>query len=463
MKAFSLLSRLLAAAVLVGAVAVPAVAQITTGTVTGTIKDEQGLAVPGATVVLVSETRQTRSAPAVTGTSGDFVFPNVSADTYAVEVTMDGFRTTRRGNVAVSGGDRIGVGDLTLSVGGASETVTVTGDAPLIQSQSGERSFRITTTEVENLPIGTGRNFATLTALTPGVTGTTTRLGGGGQNNIMMDGVSTMDTGNNGQLLQMNPEAIAEVKVLTAGYQAEYGRSSGLQITAVTKGGSNQFHGSLYGIMRNSDWNSNSWVNQINGTPKQVTKDSDYGYSFGGPVGRPGGENKLFFFYSQEYRPRTSANILRQFRVPTALERQGDFSQTRDNNGNLFNLIRGPAVDLAVRCGEHCGVFSGRRSARQNSAGPALSDGHQYSEALARAEHHAGARDELQPRVPVAAAQDAQLPAGRSSGLPVLLEAADDGEIHGPEGIPRHHAGNDSRIQRHLQRVSVGACDRDDS
>jgi hypothetical protein len=199
MKASQFLSRLLRAAVLVGIAALPAVAQITTGTVTGTIKDEQGLAVPGATVVLVSETRQTRSAPAVTGTSGDFVFPNVSADTYAVEVTMDGFRTTRRGNVAVSGGDRIGVGDLTLSVGGASETVTVTGDAPLIQSQSGERSFRITTTEVENLPIGTGRNFATLTALTPGVTGTTTRLGGGGQNNIMMDGVSTMDTGNNGQ------------------------------------------------------------------------------------------------------------------------------------------------------------------------------------------------------------------------------------------------------------------------
>ena len=173
----------------------------------------------------------------------------------------------------------------------------------------------------------------------------------------MMDGVSTMDTGNNGQLLQMNPEAIAEVKVLTAGYQAEYGRSSGLQITAVTKGGSNQFHGSLYGIMRNSDWNSNSWVNKINGTPKQVAKDSDYGYSFGGPVGRPGGENKLFFFYSQEYRPRTSANILRQFRVPTALERQGDFSQTRDNNGNLFNLIKDPRSTSPCTAANTAGCF----------------------------------------------------------------------------------------------------------
>ena len=78
----------------------------------------------------------------------------------------------------------------------------------------------------------------------------------------MMDGVSTMDTGNNGQLLQMNVEAIAEVKVLTSGYQAEYGRSSGLQITAVTKSGTNRFRGSLYDVERNSDWNANSWANK---------------------------------------------------------------------------------------------------------------------------------------------------------------------------------------------------------
>ena len=75
-----------------------------------------------------------------------------------------------------------------------------------------------------------------------------------------MDGVAIMDTGNNGQMLQTNVEAIAEVKILTSGYQAEYGRSSGLQITAVTKSGSNRFRGSLYDVQRNSDWNSNSKV-----------------------------------------------------------------------------------------------------------------------------------------------------------------------------------------------------------
>jgi hypothetical protein len=323
-----------------------AAAQITTGTVAGSIKDDQGLRVPGATVVLISDTRGTRMAPVVTNATGDFVVPNVTADTYTIEVSMSGFKSLRRSGIAVSGGDRVGLGELTLSVGGTSEVVTVTTEAPLIQSQSGERSFSITADQVANLPIpGTnGRSFSSVTAFTPGVLtggqGGGTRLGGGGQNNIMMDGVSTMDTGNNGQLLQMNPEAIAEVKVLTSGYQAEYGRSSGLQITAVTKGGSNRFHGSVYDVERNSDWNANSWVNTINGTPKAVDKQRDWGYAFGGPVGKPGGNNKLFFFYSQEYRPRTSANTLRQFRVPTAAERAGDFSASLDNNGKLIGALK---------------------------------------------------------------------------------------------------------------------------
>src|SRR5207247_10390056 len=143
-------------------------------------------------------------------------------------------------------------------------------EAPLIRAKSGERSFTVTTQSVENLPVA-NRNFAGFAALVPGtvqqgsgggvaqggVAGGVQRLGGGGQNNIMMDGVSTMDTGNNGILLQMNVESIAEVKVLTSSYQAEYGRSSGLQITAVTKSGTNQFRGSRYGVCRDCDWNSN--------------------------------------------------------------------------------------------------------------------------------------------------------------------------------------------------------------
>ena len=284
--------------------------------------------------------------PAVTNETGDYVLPNITPDTYTIEITMAGFKTLKRAGVAVSGGDRVAVGALVIEVGGATETVDVTAEAPLIQASSGERSFTVTTSSVENLPLS-NRNFAILTQLTPGVTGTTTRLGGGGQNNIMMDGVSTMDTGNNGQMLQMNVEAIAEVKVLTSGYQAEYGRSSGLQITAVTKSGTNRIHGSLYDVERNSDWNENSWVNQKNGLPKTIQKERDWGYSVGGPVGKPGGTNKLFFFYSHEYRPRESGRQVNRFRVPTLAERQATSRprpiRTATRFPNLFDFTTGGA------------------------------------------------------------------------------------------------------------------------
>jgi hypothetical protein len=345
-------------------VASPVLAQITTGTVTGSVKDPSGAVIPGATIVLTSETRGTKSAPAVTNETGTYVFPNVTPDTYTVEVTLQGFKTVRHGGIVVSGGDRVGMPTLTLDPGAIAETVTVVGQSPLVQTQSGERSFAVTSAQIENLPIVRG-NFTSLTAFVPGVvlggaSAGGTRLGGAGQNNIMMDGISAMDTGNNGQMLNMNIASIGEVKILTQGYQAEYGRSSGLQITAVTKSGTNGFKGSAYDVQTNSDWDTNSWVNQKNGDPKVKTKTQTLGYTIGGPVGKPGGNNKLFFFYAHEYRPVTAAinngNPIR-IRVPTALERAGDFSQTRDNTGALFNLIKDPTSSLACVAGSTAGCF----------------------------------------------------------------------------------------------------------
>ncbi len=320
-------------------------AQVNTGTVLGTVKDAQGGVIPGATVTLISEARGTRSAPVVTNASGDFVFANVTADTYTVEVTLESFKTSQRSGIAVSPGTRVTVGTLLLEVGGATETVVVKGETPQIQSTTGERSFSVTTAEVTNLPIAT-RNFADLINLTPGVVNGN-RAGdspstGGGSNNFMMDGVSTMEPGSNRLMIAVNVESISEVKVLTSSYQAEYGRSSGLQVSAVTKSGTNRYHGSLYDVERDSDWYANSRTNILNGDPKTTLKQRDWGYSIGGPVGKPGGNNKLFFFYAQEFQPRTTGNDVIRLRVPTALERQGDFSQTVDNNGNPFPYIRDP-------------------------------------------------------------------------------------------------------------------------
>jgi hypothetical protein len=346
------------------AIAPESLAQITTGNINGTVKDAQGGVIPGATVVLISETKGTKSAPMVTSTRGDYTFPNVTADTYTVEVTMEGFKTLTRPGIKVSGADRVSVPTVTLEVGGASETVNVTAASPLVQASSAERSFAVSTEQIENLPINHG-NFTSLTALTPGVqsggaSAGGTRIGGAGQNNIMMDGISAMDTGNNGQMLSMNIESIAEVKVLTQGYQAEFGRSSGLQITAVTKSGTNRFRGTAYDLLTNSDWNSNRKVNQLNGDAKPVAESKTLGYSIGGPVGKPGGSNKLFFFYSHEYRPTHNAinngNPIR-LRLPTLLERQGDFSQTVDNNGALFNLIRDASSGLPCTSTNTSGCF----------------------------------------------------------------------------------------------------------
>src|SRR5262249_1306048 len=157
-----------------------------------------------------------------------------------------------------------------------------------------------------------------LASLAPGVDGTS-RIGGGGATNFQLDGVGTMDTGSNRLIMAVNVASIAEVKVMTSSYQAEFGRSSGLQITAGPKSRSSKVGGTIYDVERNSDWNANSKVNTLNGDPKTVSRQRDWGYSIGGPIGKPGRTNKLFFFYAQEFQPRTQGtNVIRR-RMPTAL------------------------------------------------------------------------------------------------------------------------------------------------
>src|SRR5207244_918563 len=168
-----------------------------------------------------------------TDQDGNFVFPNILGDTYVVEVTLQGFQTLRREGVNVSPGDRVVVPSLTLSVGGVNETVTVEANTALVQAASGERSFSVATETTSTLPLA-NRNFSLVASLVPGVggpaiggmsgvasAGGVSRVGGGGQNNIMMDGLSMMETGNNGQNIQMNTEGNAERRVLAQGSRAE--------------------------------------------------------------------------------------------------------------------------------------------------------------------------------------------------------------------------------------------------
>ena len=119
------------------------------GTLSGTVKDQQGGVVPGATVTVISQSQGTKSAPAVTNANGDFVIPNIAADTYTIRVEMPSFKTLNRTDVQVSPGSRVSIGTLTIDVGGTTETVNVTGESPVIQATTGERSFSITTETVD--------------------------------------------------------------------------------------------------------------------------------------------------------------------------------------------------------------------------------------------------------------------------------------------------------------------------
>lgn len=348
-QVLQVLKRTCVAIVLCCLVTAPGFAQGITGTITGTVKDAQGGVVPGATVTLLSETKGTLSSPVVTNANGDFVLANVTADRYTIQVEMPSFKSLKRVGVDLGSGARISVGALTLEIGGLTDVTTVKSEAPLIQAISGERSFTVSTENVSNLPLA-GRTYDSLLALAPGVNSTpggltpANRLGGGGDGQFSLDGAIAMDPGVNRPATRVSTEAIAEVRIVTSGYQAEFGRASGLQVNAVTKSGTNQFRGSTYDVERRSAWAKNSQTNILNGDPKPLQNERDWGGSLGGPVGKAGGSNKLFFYANLEFNPRDVGGTVNTFRVPTALERAGDFSQSLDNLGNPYPYVKDPLI-----------------------------------------------------------------------------------------------------------------------
>ena len=318
-------------------------AQTTSASVAGAVKDSQGGMLPGAVVTLTSRT-QGNTMTATTDEQGRFIFPIIRPDTYTLRVTMSGFKTTERTNVVVSANDKFSAGTLTLDVGGIEENVSVSGRVSELQTTSGERSFTLESEAIKNIA-NDGRSLFGFTGLVPGVLPQAdnggTRQGGSatqssgftvnGQrpnsNNMTIDGVTNLDTGDNGgNMATTNIDAVAEFKILTNAYQAEYGRAVGGQVQVVTKSGTQTFHGSGYWYGRRSDWNANSWTNKRNGAPPPVGQGrvtplpeasrNDYGYTIGGPIFIPGTFNedkkKLFFFWSQEFQRRQDPVAERQ-------------------------------------------------------------------------------------------------------------------------------------------------------
>jgi hypothetical protein len=374
----------IAAVLCVLVAAVPVAAQTTSASVFGQVKDTQGGVLPGATATLTSKT-QANTLTATTDAEGRFVFPIVRPDLYSLRVTMEGFKTLERTTVQVSANDRFFAGILTLEVGALTEEVSVTGRVSELQATSGERSYTMESEALKNIA-NNGRSLFTFATLVPGVLSGNTGANNpetqvssftvNGQrpnsNNMTIDGVANIDTGDNGgNMAQTNIDAVAEFKILTNAYQAEYGRAVGGQVQVVTKSGTQAFHGSGYWYGRRSDWNANTWTNKRAEAPPPVgsgklielpdASRDDYGYTLGGPIYIPGVFNeekkKLFFFWSEEWQRRTDPVSNRDHRVPTALERAGDFSQSVDNNGNPFPYIRDYTTNLPCNASNTSGCF----------------------------------------------------------------------------------------------------------
>lgn len=351
--------------------------QTTSGSIAGNLTDPNQAAIAGATVT-VSDDAKSFSLSATTDKEGRFVFPTLPPGTYKMTIEAKGFKKSERTGMLLVANDKLTLGDIVMEVGAASETVTVTADATLLQAESAERSLAIQGEALRSIAVN-GRGFTPLASLTPGIIFNTnngssdaiTNIFANGlrssANNLTLDGVAIVDTGNNGTLLSLNLDSVSEFKVLTSNYQAEYGRSAGAQISAVTRGGTRDFHGSFYAFRRHDGMNANTWINNRDSTPtnhinKPRLDQRDLGFTVGGPIYIPKVFNtdkqKLFFFFSEEHQKRfiPPAGPTR-VTVPTALERAGDFSQTRDNSGNLFPYIRDYTLNAPCNATDQSGCF----------------------------------------------------------------------------------------------------------
>ncbi len=339
-SALSLVLVLSAAAVL----CLQAGAQVRFGSIVGTITDNSGATVSGATVKLTNlGTNETRTAQ--TSSAGTYAFPNLNAGLYKVEVQMAGFKQFIRDRVEVQV-DLASRVDASMQVGNVSETVEVVNEAPPLQTDSASLGTTISQQEVESIPLS-GRNVNNMLTLVPGVVaqgGTygnaasnqangarTNAIGfgnysiGGGfgnQSSFFVDGVSSNAVAGNLNALIPSQDIVQEFRVATNNVSAEYGSYAGGIINLTTKSGTNTFHGTAYDYFRNKVLNANDYFTNRQGLPRPPLVQNQYGANVGGPIIK----NRTFFFGAFEREPIRSATQVQFFNVPTNAELTGDFS-----------------------------------------------------------------------------------------------------------------------------------------
>jgi hypothetical protein len=322
-------------------------------TLTGTVTDPTGAAVANAQIKVANAEHGIERSTVSNG-AGEWATPALPPGTYDLSISAPGFKKYEVRGVILRVAQKARV-DTALQVGAASTEVTVEGSTVAqVETQSSEVSGVVTGKEISQLELN-GRNFTQLITLAPGVTnqsgqdeaqvgvnGNVAYSVNGGRteyNNWELDGGDNLDNGSNTSMnVYPSLEAIAEVKVLTSNYGAQYGRNGSGTVEVETKSGTNTFHGSAYEFLRNDAFNANNWFNAGNPIPEY--KKHDFGYTIGGPVYIPGVYNrnrdKTFFFWSQEWRRERTPAATNATIVPTTLERSGDFSDVCPAPGSTY-------------------------------------------------------------------------------------------------------------------------------
>ncbi|WP_321472526.1 TonB-dependent receptor [uncultured Paludibaculum sp.] len=344
-------------------------AQRDLGTIAGTVTDPQGGVIPNAKVTIKEEATGL-VYDLTTNTSGEFLRPALKPGNYTVTAEATGFRRVAQQNVVLVGGDRVAV-PISLPVGNVSESVEVSAQAPLLQTETTTLGADLGRRAVSELPLGGQRTFSFLARLSPGVvpaeSGARDAVGGGfsangvrsnGQNNFLLNGVD-----NNVNVIDFlnqtafvvgpSVEAIGEMRVLTNGYNAEYGRGAGGVVNVNLKSGTNEIHGVLFEILQNDKINANRWEYNKAGKARGPFKQNQYGAAIGAPIIK----NKLFIFGDYQGTRITSSGGSIQnlgyggfYSIPTPAMRRGDFSSLlgaasagTDANGN--NIIKNQIFD----------------------------------------------------------------------------------------------------------------------
>ena len=336
-------------------VGLPFYALAQTATVVGTVTDPSGSVVPNVTItathVATGQVRSTKASDA-----GQYVLPDIPIGHYNLKAEASGFGIAQKNDVVLNVGDRARI-DFDLKMGAATETITVEADAVRVQTDSGEVSSVITGQQVTQLATN-GRSMYSLANLTPGASSgqsdfqIPTPVGGdaamsfNGQrmshNLYMLDGSESSDRGGGGGSDVMpSLEAIAEFRMLTSNYSAEYGLSSAATMTAVIRSGGKQFHASAWEFLRNDALDARNYFNR-NPDPVAELRFNTYGFNVGGqvPLWK---SHPTFFFYNMEWRSLIQGQVLNQT-VPLPSTYGGNFGNTPDHGSNRRRFPRHPGA-----------------------------------------------------------------------------------------------------------------------